>query len=143
MKQKYYPKVPPFILVSLVGSFTLSATMYHWWKASESLIVLLLAIVFLGFFMLCLNPIIIWRTVVIEKDSLTVFRRFYKPLIVNITDSIYQIYLKNNKVRLFLFKIGEGYLHVAPENYTKSNELTEQIMAYTKKQHRSVGVIYD
>ena len=141
MKQKYYPKPPVFILVGLILSFVLSATMCLWWEASGTWIAIVLAIFFFLLFILCANPLVTWRTIVVDEDFLTVFKRFYKPMRVNITDSIYRINLKDNKVHLFLFKIDEKYFHIAPANYTKGSKLSEQIMAYVKKQDISVNVI--
>ena len=134
MKQKYYPKPPVFILVCLILSFVLSAKMYLWWEASETWIAILLTIFFFLLFILLANPLVTWRTIVIDDEFLTVFKRFNKPLRVNITDSIYRINLKDN---MFLFKIDEKYIHIAPANYTRGSKLSEQIMAYVKKQDKT------
>jgi len=106
-------------------------------------VALLLAFFFFLIFIVFANPIIEWRTIAVENGFLTVFKRFYRPIKVNISDSIIQIKMQNNKVHSFFFRIDGKYIQIAPANYTKGSELSERIMAYVKKQNAASNVISD
>jgi hypothetical protein len=88
-------------------AFDLSVEMYLWWKASETWAALLLTVFFFLIFIVFANPIIEWRTITIEDGFLTVFKRFYRPIKVNIADSIFQVRIQNNKVHSFFFRVDE------------------------------------
>ena len=141
LKQKHYPKPPTFILVGLILSFAFSVKLYLWWEASGAWFSLLLAFIFFLIFMLCANPIILWRTFVVDDGFLTVCKRFYKPIIINIADSIFQINIKDNKIHLLFFNLDGKYFHIAPASYTNGGELSERILAYVKKHNITVDII--
>ena len=144
MKRIHHPKPPVFIVVGLIISFAVSVEMYLWWRASETWGALLLAFFFFLIFIGFANPLIEWRTIVVEDGFLTVFKRFYRPIKVNISDSIFHIKMQNNKVHsFFFFRVDGRYIQIAPANYTKGSELSERIMAYVKKQNAARNVISD
>ena len=77
----------------------------------------------------------------VEDGVLTIAKRFYRPIKVNISDSLFQIKTKNGKAHSFYFDVDGKYIHISPAHYTKGNKLSERIMAYLKNQNVSISAI--
>ena len=141
MKQIHTTKPPVFVIIGLIISFALCVEMYLWWRDSETWVALLLVFFFFLIFIVFANPLIAWRTITVEDKMLTVFKRFYRPVKVNISDSLFQINMQNNKVHSFRFRVGDRYFQIVPAHYTKRDELSDSIMTYVKKKKVSIKVI--
>ena len=141
MKQIHTTKPPVFVIIGLIVSFALCVEMYLWWRDSETWVALLFGFFFFLIFMVFANPLIAWRTITVEDKMLTIFKRFYRPVKVNISDSLFQINMQNNKVHSCRFKVDNQYFQIVPAHYTKCDELTDSIMTYVKKKKVSINVI--
>ncbi|BBO85784.1 hypothetical protein DSCO28_63500 [Desulfosarcina ovata subsp. sediminis] len=85
-------------------------------------------------------PFIIWRTIIVDDGFITIYKRFYKPIRINIKKSIEQIYIEKNNMDLIVFKIHGNYIHISPRNYTRGDELSKYIAAYVKKKSVYINI---
>lgn len=115
--------------------------MYLWWRDSETWTALVFSCFFFLMFIGFANPLIVWRTITVEDNMLTVFKRFYRPVKVNISDALFQINMHNNKVHSFRFRVGDRYFLIVPSHYTKCDELSDSIMTYVKKKKALINDI--
>ena len=141
MKQRHTTKPPVFVIIGLIISFALCVGMYIWWRDTGTWVALLLVFFFFLIFMVFANPLITWRTITVEDKVLTVFKRFYRPVKVNISDSLFQINMQNKKVHSFHFRVDDRYFQIVPEHYTKSDALSDSIMTYVNKKKVSINII--
>jgi len=102
---------------------------------------LVFAILFLLVFIACSKPLIEWKRIEIENGYITIFKRFFKPLKIKISESLYQIVIQDDKIRSFRFKYGEYQTQISPVVYKNGNEMTETIVDFIKKHEIIVDAV--
>ncbi|RJP91589.1 MAG: hypothetical protein C4518_07705 [Desulfobacteraceae bacterium] len=139
MQKIYYPHQPNmlFLIIMISISCFLSVWLFLKWQASGNWLVLIPAVFFVILFIFFSRPLIEWRQIDIEDGCITVFKRFCKPLKFKISDSLYQIVLKNEDIRSFRFRVNDKRVQISPVTYKEGTEMTEKIVAYMKK-HKMV-----
>lgn len=143
MQKIYYPHQPNmfFLIIMVSISCFLSIWLISKWQASGNWVVLLPAVFFVILFILFSRPLIEWRQIAIEDGCIVLFQRFCKPLKFKISDSLYQIVLKNKDIRSFRFQANNKCVQISPVTYKKGTEMTEEIVAYMKKHKMIVEVV--
>jgi hypothetical protein len=81
--------------------------------------------------MIFCKPLIEWKRIEIDNGYLVVFKRFYKPLRVNIVESLYQIIVKDEYIHAFRLRCGE-YHHtkITPAIYKNGDEMAKTLSEY-------------
>jgi hypothetical protein len=92
-------------------------------------------------FLACVRPVIEWRKIRIEDGHVVLQKRFGKPLRFNISDSIYKVVLKGDRVRSFRFRANNRYVQISPLAYTDEKELAEKILYHINKSKVAVEVV--
>ena len=143
MQKTYHPHPPQMFIVMLIIliSCFLSIWLISKWQASGSWVVLLQLIFFVIIFLASSRPLIEWRKIVIEDGWIIISKRFCNPFKFNISDSLYQIVLKDEDIRSFRFRINNKYVQISPGGYNKGTEMTKEIISYMKKHKMTVEVV--
>ena len=143
MQTTYYPHPQQMLIVMIIMSIScfLSIWLISKWQALGNWVVLPPAIFFVIIFLACSRPLIEWRKIVIEDGCIIMFKRFCNPLKFNISDSLYQIILKDKDIRSFRFRVNNKCVQISPGGYKKGTVMTEQIIAYIKKHKMTVEVV--
>ncbi len=142
MKKTYHPKFPMTIFLVMITSWFFSLKLFSNWKISGSTIYLVFAIFFLLVFMIFSKPLLEWKRIEIENGYISVFKRFYKPLRINIAESLYQVVVMDDYIRSFHFKCGKYYrTQISPVIYKNGDEMTKTLSNYILKHNIDVDVI--
>jgi hypothetical protein len=92
-------------------------------------------------FIACSKPLIEWKRIEIENGYIIIFKRFFKPLKIKISESLYQVIIKDENIRSFRFRYGKYYTQVSPIIYENGDEMTKTVTDYMNKHKISVEVI--
>ena len=143
MQKTYHPHPPQmlFVMLIILISCFLSIWLISKWQTSENWVVLLPLIFLVIIFIACSRPLIEWREIVIEDGWIIISKRFCNPLKLNISDSLYQIVLKDEDIRSFRFRINNKYAQISPDSYNKGTEMTKEIISYMKKHKITVEAV--
>ncbi len=141
MKKIYHPYFPAKLILITITSLFFSLKFFHSWKISDSLAHLILAILLLLIFIACSKPLIEWKRIEIKNGYIIIFIRFFKPLKIKISESLYQVVKINQTVRSFRFRYGSNYTQVSPIIYKDGDEMTKIITKYMDEHKISVEVI--
>jgi len=141
MKEIYHPYFPvPTTLIVIISCF-FSLKLYFSWENSGSLLCLFSAIFFLLVFMLCSIPLIEWKRIEIENGYIIIYKRFYKPLKINICESLYQVTMKDKIIRSFHFRGGKYEVQVSPVIYKNGYQMAKTVTDYIKKHKIIVNIV--
>ena len=142
MKKTYHPKFPLTIILVMIASWTCSYSLFSSWKVSGSSMQLICGILFLSVFLIFSKPLLEWKRIEIENSYLSVFKRFYKPLRINIAESLYQIDVMDNRILSFHFRQGENhFVQISPSIYINGDEIAFILLKYIKKHKLPVDVV--
>ena len=143
MQKTYYPHPQKMLIVMIIISIScfLSIWLISKWQASGNWVILSPTIFLVIIFLACSRPLIEWRKIAIKDGCIIIFKRFYNPLKFNISDSLYQIVLKDEDIRSFRFRVNNKIVQISPGAYKKGTEMTEQIISYMKKRKMTVEVV--
>ena len=103
MKEIYHQHFPLKLFIIAIMSFFFSLILFSLWGSSESLVHLFLANLFLLIFIVCSKPLIEWRRIEIENGYIIIFKRFFRPLKIKISESLYQVVMHDDNIRSFVF----------------------------------------
>lgn len=142
MQKTYYPHQPNiwFLIIMISISCFLSVWLFSKWQASGNWLFLPPVVFFVIIFIAIAKPLIEWRQIAIEDGCITVSKRFCKPSKFDISDSLYQIVLKNEDIRSFRFRVNNKNIQISPVTYKEGTEMTEKIVAYMKK-HKIIAEV--
>jgi hypothetical protein len=141
MKEIYHPYfLRKLILITITSGF-FSLKLFSSWGSSGSLVHLFFAISLLLIFIACSKPLIEWKRIEIENGYIIIFKRFFKPLKIKISESLYQVIIKDENIRSFRFRYGKYYTQVSPIIYENGDEMTKTVTDYMNKHKISVEVV--
>ena len=141
MKEIYHPKFPGKLILITITSCFFSLKLFSSWGSSGSLVHQFFTILFLVVFIACCKPLIEWERVEIENGYIIIFKRFYKPLKIKISESLYQVNIKDENIRSFRFRYGKYYTQVSPIIYKNGDEMTKTVTDYMNKHKISVDLV--
>jgi len=129
------------VMIVMFISVVIAVWLILKWQSYGSAIALIAAIFFALIFLTCVRPVIEWRRIRIEDGHVVLQKRFSKPLRFKISDSIYKVVLKGNRVRSFRFRTKNRYVQISPLAYTDEKELAEKILYHINKSKVAVEVV--
>ena len=141
MKEIYHPHFPGKLILIIITSWFFSLKLFSSWESSGSFVHLFFAILLLSVFIACSKPLIEWKRVEIENGYIIIFKRFFKPLKIKISESLYQVVIKDEIIRSFRFKYGKYYTQVSPIIYRNGDEMTKTVTDYMNKHKISVEFV--
>ncbi len=141
MREIYHQKFPwTLIIIALVLSIT-SFKYYSNYSVSSSLMDLVLANVSLFVAIVCSKPLVEWRRIEIDNEHIVIFKRFFRPLIINITESLYQVILYNEDIRSFRFRYGKYYTQVSPTVYKNGDKLSKKLNRHIENHNLRIDIV--
>lgn len=132
MKEIYHPYFPGTIVLIAIASCLFSLKFFSIWESSGSFVYQFFAILLLLVFVICSKPLIEWKRIEIKNGYIVIYKRFFKPLEIEISESLYQVVLKDKAIRSFCFRYGKYYTQISPAIYKNGENLTETITAHIK-----------
>ena len=130
MNEIYQQRFPKKLILIVITSFIVSLKLFSMWGNSDSLIHLFFANLFLLIVIVCLKPLVEWRRIEIENGYIVIFKRFFKPLKIEISESLYQVVMYDKNILSFRFRYGKYYTQVSPAIYQNGDRLTKTLTDY-------------
>lgn len=141
MKEIYHPHFPGTIVLMMITSCLLSLKSFSSWESSGSFLYLFFAILLLLVFIICSKPLLEWKKIEIENGYIIIFKRFFKPLEIKISESLYQVVLIDKTICSFRFRYGKYYTQISPSIYKNGDKLTKTITDHMEKHKIIVEVV--
>jgi hypothetical protein len=123
----HHQLIPLPVVVILMVSGIATYAFYVDYIDSGSAADLVLANVFLLVFIIVVKPIVEWRRVEIDDRFITIYKLFFKPIRINISESLYQVILSKGEIRSFRFRVGDYYTEVSPALYRNGDRLSKRL----------------
>ncbi len=141
MKEVYHQSFPTALIIIAIASGIASYGFFSNYAVSNSLVHLLLANLFLLVAIACLKPLVEWRRIEIDDECIIIFKRFFRPIVINISDSLYQVIMHKKDIRSFRFRYGEYYTQVSPAIYQNGNNLSMKLKDHIRKHNLCIEVV--
>ena len=123
----YHQSVPLVLLIVTIASGSASYIYYSNYSETGSVAHLVLANIFLLVTIIFLKPVIEWRRIKIDNEFITIFKVFFKPIKINISESLYQVVMNKGDIRSFRFRVGKYYTQVSPAVYKNGSRLSKRL----------------
>lgn len=141
MKEVYHQRFPWMLAMIAIASGIACYNYYANYGSSNSLVHLLLANIFLLIVIACSKPLIEWRRIEIDDDHIIIFKNLFKPIIINISESLYQIIMHNQNIRSFRFRCGQYYTQISPAIYKNGIKLSDRLVKHIRKHNLRIDVV--
>lgn len=141
MKEVYHQSFPTMLIIIAIASGISSYEFFSNYGGSNSLAHLLLANLFLLVTIVCSKPLVEWRRIEIDDECIIIFKMFFRPIVINISDSLYQVIKHNKNIRSFRFRCGEDYTQVSPIIYRNGNNLSLKLKDHIRKHKLCIEVV--
>ena len=92
-------------------------------------------------FIICSKPLIEWKRIEIENGYIIIFKKFFKPLKIKISESLYQIIVNDKNIRSFRFRQGKYYTQISPVIYKNGDEMIKTVIDCIKKDKLNVEIV--
>jgi hypothetical protein len=129
-KELYHQSIPLIVVIIINASIVVTYVLYTNYAETHSIthviwanILLLIAIVFA-------KPIIEWRRIEKDNEFITIYKRWFKPITINISESLYQVVMNNDEIRSYRFLVGNNYVQISPQIYVNGQELSNRLKAH-------------
>jgi len=87
------------------------------------------------------HSLIEWKRIEIENGYIIIYKRFYKPLKINICESFYQATMTDKIIRSFHFRGGKYEVPVSPVIYKNGYQMAKTVTDYIKKHKIIVNIV--
>ena len=133
----YHQSIPWVVVAILTASVIAVYGFFADYRQTGSMTNLILANVFLLVVIVLAKPIVEWRRIEIDDECITVHKLFFKPLRINISQSLYQVVMSDNEIRSYRFRVGKRYTQISPQVYRNGQRLSKRL-----KKHISTHRIF-
>jgi hypothetical protein len=139
--EEYHQSIPLVVIVVAIASAVASYVCYSTYSTNHSVANLVLANMFLVIAIMFVKPIIEWRRITIDNDVLTIYKLFFKPIKINISESLYQVVIKNDDIRSYRFRVGKCYTQISPTLYKNGVGLSKRLKDHIAKNRLVVEAV--
>jgi len=73
------------------------------------------------------KPIIEWRRIEIDNEWIIIYKLFFKPIKINISQSLYQVVMNKDETLSYRFRVGKDYIQVSPQVYKNGQRLSNRL----------------
>ena len=136
----FHQSIPWVVLVIIFASGFASYAFYSNYSESDSVAHLVWANIFLLVTIIFLKPIVEWRRIAIDDESITIFKMFLKPIKLDISESLYQVVMNKEDIRSFRFRVGTYYTQVSPAIYRNGNRLSKRLYNHITQNRLNVEI---
>ena len=137
----FQQSIPLTAMIITISSGLACYVFYSSYSETGSLTQLLLANLFLLVTIILLVPITEWRSIKIDHEFITIFKLFYKPIKINISESLFQVVIQKGEIRSFRFKEGENYTQISPIIYKNGNRLSKRLKDHIARNKLVIEVV--
>jgi hypothetical protein len=129
----YHQSIPLAVIIITITSTIASYIFYTNHSEAGSITHLILANIFLLFAIICVKPIVEWRKVEIDNEFITIYKFFFRPIRINISQSLYQVVLTDDEIRSYRFRVGKHYKQISPQVYGNGQGLSKRLKTHIAK----------
>jgi hypothetical protein len=129
-KELYHQSIPLIVAIVIIASIVVTYVLYTNYAETHSITHLILANIFLLIAIVFTKPIVEWRRIEIDNEFITIHRRWFKPITINISQSLYQVVMNNDEIRSYRFRVGNNYTQISPQIYVNGQELSNRLKAH-------------
>jgi len=141
-KNVYRQSIPLVVLIVAISSTIATYVFYTNYSESGSIVQLILANIFLLITIILLNPIVEWRRIEIDSDFITIHKLFFKPIRINISQSLYQVVMNNGDILSYRFRVGSNnYTQISPQVYANGQELSDRLKSHIARNNLIIDVV--
>jgi hypothetical protein len=97
----YHQSIPLVVTIAATASVLSSYFYFSSYGETGSVAHLVLANIFLLVTIIFLKPFIEWRRIAINNGVIMIYKLFFKPIRINISESLYQVVMKNGDMRSY------------------------------------------
>ena len=128
-KELYHQSIPLVVMVMVIGIASIIAVYVFGTNYSEtgSIAYLILANAFLIVAIVIVKPIIEWRRIEIDNEWIIIYKLFFKPIKINISQSLYQVVMNKDETLSYRFRVGKDYIQVSPQVYKNGQRLSNRL----------------
>lgn len=129
-KEVYHQSIPTFVLVVIVSSMVAAYSLFANYNRTESLTQLILANVFLFIAIAYAKPIVEWRRIEIDNTYIVIHKMFFKPIVIDISQSLYQVVMYKDEIQSYRFRVREYYTQISPQIYRNGYKLSNRLKSH-------------
>ena len=140
-KDVYRQSIPLVVLIVAISSTIATYVFYTNYSESGSIVQLILANIFLLITIILLKPIVEWRRIEIDSDFITIHKLFFKPIRINISQSLYQVVMNNDDILSYRFRVGSNYTQISPQVYANGQELSDRLESHIARNNLIIDAV--
>lgn len=137
----YHQSIPLVFVIVTITSMVASYVCYSNYSESGFVAHLILANIFLLIAIVLSKPIIQWRRIEIDNEFITIYKLFFKPIRINISQSLYQVVMNNDDMQSYRFRVGKYYTQISPAIYRNGQELSRRLRTHIAQNRLFVDVV--
>lgn len=140
-KEVYHQSIPAFVLVVIASSMIVTFVLFSNYSKTESFTQLIFANIFLLIAIIFIKPIVEWRRIAVDSNYITVHKLFFKPIVINITQSLYQVVIYKDEIRSYRFRVGENYIQISPQAYRNGYNLSKRLKLHIARNNLFIDAV--
>ena len=141
-KEIYHQAIPLFVVIVTIVSMVSTYYFYTKFSETESIVDLVLANVCLLIAIIFVKPIVEWRRIEIDDKSIAIYKFFFRPIRINISQSLYQVVMNNDGIRSYRFRVGDSYTQISPQAYVNGKALSKRLDAHIARNKLVIDAVY-
>jgi hypothetical protein len=126
----YHQTIPLIVVIAAITSMVATYVFYANYSETDSIVQLILANIVLLTAIVFVKPIVEWRRIEIDNEFITIHKLFFKPIKINISQSLYEVVINNDEIQSYRFRVGKNFTQISPQMYKDGKELTNKIKAH-------------
>ncbi|GEM_PF-3564327 len=140
-KEVYHQSIPLVVVVITIASIIAVYVFGTDYSETGSIAFLLVANAFLLVAIVFAKPIVEWRRIEIDNECITIYKLFFKPLRINISQSLYQVVMNKDEIRSYRFRVGKHYIQVSPQVYKNGQRLSNRLKKHISQNRLVVEAV--
>ena len=140
-KELYHQSIPLVVVVSAIASIIALCVFGTDYSETGSIANLILANAFLIVAIVLAKQIVEWRRIEIDNECITIYKLFFKPIRIDISQSLYQVVINKDEIQSYRFRVGKHYVQVSPQVYKNGQRLSNRLKKHISQNRLFVEVV--
>jgi hypothetical protein len=140
-KEVYHQSIPLVVVIATIASMISTYVFYTNYNENDSIAHLILANIFLLITIIFLKPIVEWRRIEIDNEFITIHKLFFKPIRINISQSLYQVVMNKDEIRSYRFRVGNNCIQISPQIYVNGQGLSNRLKTYIARNELIIDAV--
>jgi hypothetical protein len=137
----YHQSIPLVVMVIIIASMIAIYVFGTDYSETGSIAYLILANAFLLVAIVFAKPIVEWRRIEIDNECITIYKLFFKPIRINISQSLYQVVMNKDEIRSYRFRDGKHYTQISPQVYKNGQRLSKRLKKHISQNRLFVEAV--